>query len=356
MNRNLFRIFVGLSALVISSLACSSEINEFTSVAFSPDGMYVAAGANDGTTRIWEAKTGTLIYTLRGHTQDVSDIAYSPNGKILASGSTDQTAIFWDTVTGKKLYTFKPEPIVRPIPGTDLERVSDVIFHAIAFSPDGKLFAAATHADTIHLWDANSKELVKILMPPSYDKEHESTPYGVEFSSDGKYIISYAWAGITGPFFWRTDNFELQLLGSGNNIEIQAIATSPINGHLAISVLGKNNEIEVWDLPNNEIVTKWEANSYKTASRALSYSPDGTLIALGDYDKMFTLWDAKSGNPIPLDVQLPEKIAESKTANSIIPTAVSISPDNSLVAISANYGIVGVWDTQTGKLLWQFSK
>ena len=100
---------------------------------------------------------------------------------------------------------------------------------------------------------------------------------------------------------------------------------------------------------------EWEANTYQTASRALAYSHDGNLIALGDYDKIFTLWNANTGEAIPIEVQPPAfKADSSSTSSSIIPTSIAISPDMTQVAVAGNYGVLGVWDAQTGTLLWQF--
>jgi WD40 repeat protein len=57
------------------------------SLAFSPDGRWLASGGLDGLAKIWDAKTGREQATLRGNIGDVWAVAFSPDGKRLATGS-----------------------------------------------------------------------------------------------------------------------------------------------------------------------------------------------------------------------------------------------------------------------------
>ena len=78
-----------------------------TSVAYSPDGDAVASGSFNQIVRLWDATTGELRTTLRGHTDSVWEVAYSPDGSTLASASFDETVRLWDATTGEHLNTLK---------------------------------------------------------------------------------------------------------------------------------------------------------------------------------------------------------------------------------------------------------
>ena len=64
-------------------------------VAFSPDSRRLAVGDLTGSVRLLDAADGTLLATLRGHSERVSSIAFTPDGRHLVSGSWDDTVRVW---------------------------------------------------------------------------------------------------------------------------------------------------------------------------------------------------------------------------------------------------------------------
>jgi WD40 repeat protein len=69
-----------------------------SNTAFSPRlrSRRIATASWDGTVKIWDAENGLELLTLRGHTAGVCCLAFSPDGDRLLSGSIDATAILWD--------------------------------------------------------------------------------------------------------------------------------------------------------------------------------------------------------------------------------------------------------------------
>ena len=71
------------------------------SVAFSPDGKFLASGSSHDTVKLWDVATGKVLRTLAGYTFWVHSVAFSPGGKLLASGSWDNTVKLWEIEEGE---------------------------------------------------------------------------------------------------------------------------------------------------------------------------------------------------------------------------------------------------------------
>jgi WD40 repeat protein len=65
------------------------------SVAFSPDGKYLASGSKDKTIKLWNVQSQKQVITLQDDSLCVYSVAFSPDGKYLASGSLDKTVKLW---------------------------------------------------------------------------------------------------------------------------------------------------------------------------------------------------------------------------------------------------------------------
>jgi WD40 repeat protein len=102
------------------------------SIALSPDGSQIAAGLDNETLRLLDARSGVMIgKPYSGHTSFVLSVAFSPDGTYIASGSDDQTVRIWDIRTGGQV----GEPFY--------EHTSDV--WSVSYSPCGTRVASGSY-------------------------------------------------------------------------------------------------------------------------------------------------------------------------------------------------------------------
>jgi WD40 repeat protein len=114
-----------------------------TSLAFSPDGQYVAAGGGTpgkpGEIGVWKLAGGQLVCKCQGHTDVVQCLAFSPQSNRLISGSSDGTIKVWELVGGQETLALREH--AGPIRG-------------LAFSPDGQRLFSASSDGSIKIWEA----------------------------------------------------------------------------------------------------------------------------------------------------------------------------------------------------------
>jgi len=69
--------------------------------------LMLASASFDNTTKIWDVKRGTCIYTLAGHTMPVYSVDFSHDGHFLASGSYDHSLLVWSIETGSLVQAYR---------------------------------------------------------------------------------------------------------------------------------------------------------------------------------------------------------------------------------------------------------
>ncbi|KAF3561913.1 hypothetical protein DY000_02011736 [Brassica cretica] len=68
--------------------------------------LILASASFDSTVKIWDAELGKMLCSLNGHRDAVYSLAFSPNGEYIASGSVDKSIHIWSLKEGKIVKTY----------------------------------------------------------------------------------------------------------------------------------------------------------------------------------------------------------------------------------------------------------
>ena len=90
---NTISIFNRKSGKIVRTLKGHSD--DVVRVAISPDEKKIVSGSKDKTVKVWSMKDGNLLHTFEGHTKMVMSVAIHPSGGFLATGSKDKTWKLW---------------------------------------------------------------------------------------------------------------------------------------------------------------------------------------------------------------------------------------------------------------------
>ena len=164
-------------------------------IAYSPDGRLLAVAGQRGQVTLWDARTLRPAGELSGLRTVVQTLAFSPDGRRLAVAEigTEQDPGDPASTTGASVRVWD---VRRRAPtGVRFETASP----SLAFSPDGRLLAAAAISRPTEVRDARTGRLVARLRTPDWGRS-------VAFSPDGALLATGHFDG-TGQL-WSTESWK----------------------------------------------------------------------------------------------------------------------------------------------------
>ena len=292
------------------------------SIAFSPDGKYIATGDKDNKATLWDISNGLGIWQKPLGT-DVFAVTFSPDGKYLAADGYDYTT------KHVALLAVSSGRIVQRegIQGSRGDYIDHV--HSIEFSPDGRYLAIAVHHRWVWLWELGRKDSNR---RKGWGIQGASVTHHATFSPDGRYLATGdddGNANLWEVSTWWTDDVNIQYMDSGaSGSQVQAVAFSPDGRYLAIDGYdGSRSSIIIWKVSSGTKVHQIDVDTYEIYS--IAFSPDGKYLAVGDHDGIITLYQISSTEEINFRTKT---VVERKIQTSDRVIDLAWSPGGSLIS------------------------
>jgi WD40 repeat protein/transcriptional regulator with XRE-family HTH domain len=240
----------------------------------------------------------------------ITAVAVSPSGQYWAAASRRGEVRLWRE-EGRRLQSV-------------WHAHTDVVL-SLDFSPDEHLLASGSYDGSLKLWDVESGA----LLWSSWQTEGIRC---LAFARDGSLLAS---GGLDATIrLWDPKSGTLfeEVLHPG---PVYALAWSP-NGHLLASS-GFADTIRLWEIGHSEPATCVQTLSgHSSWVRGLTFAPDGRTLASASSDGTVKLWEVSSGRSLETLVGHRQRV-----------DCVVWSPDGRTLASSGMDRTIWLWDVQS---------
>ena len=299
-------------------------------LAFTPDGRTLVTTSEDGGVLVWDLERGEVRERLEGHTRNAYGLSLSTSGATAYTAALDGRTIIWDLAGDRRL--------ARPFTtGAPFVVPDDEFPKELAVTPDGRSLAVAESNGRVDFLSTRT------LLRERTVKALRGFAAAVDISRDGRTL---AVAGEDGQLVLidaGTGRKLSELVGMRN--PSQTVSFSPDGKLVAAGDLGRpapgggvsGGRVHLWDARQPAGSSGRPRLSFRLSAPSLSFSPDGRLLAAAGIEDPTEVREVPSGRVV------------ARLRTSDFGRSVAFSPDGRLLATGLFDGRTQLWSTETWK-------
>jgi WD40 repeat protein len=277
----------------------NAHIFASTAIAFSPDSKQIASGGFKGEITLWSVENHRSLASLKSHTDTVRGLQFiSPQQ--LISIADDGYLMLWDIRTERPLRSVKSTPImsVGVLEGSIITghrdgflrswRLSDMTLlkelqidsaSIIALTLHQNKIAAATSSGKVAVYDTqfNLKQLLQ---------ERGTVAHDLKFNPDGTKLAAGTWFKL---MLWDTQTGTLNIIPTEHNGLLTSLDFSPDGKYLVSLGRHTDSAIRLWNTQNLTVERRYEAHEW--CGYMIRFSLDSKFMASVSDDESVRLYN-----------------------------------------------------------------
>lgn len=303
--------------------------------AFSPNGLTLATSGVNGTLQLWDVNTGNSVSQISSDNKvPATAVCFTTDDRVVSTGS-DKQAIVWNVHSTWKLIARLGADKENPLSLNGSPFANRVL--ALDFNHNDEILATGggdpSRSGEIHLWN-----LKDFSLQSTFEEPHSDTVLSLQFSRDGKHLLSGASDKFVKMFEVATSKYVRSY--EGHTHHVLGVAWKA-DGY-TIASAGADNAIKVWNVETGE--QRRTISNHGKQVTALKYIGVGDLIASCGGDKSVRLHKTTDGKQV-----------RTFAGGTDYMHTLDVTADQNLIIASGDAGVLRIWNGKDGKPVTQIA-
>ncbi len=287
----------------------------------------LVAASRDGNAYVWRVQDCELVAKLTHGGGQIHYARFWPRQSKIVTVGQDGTAKVWalDTLGRAPPVTLDPVTPEPRAPGEEPD------FYYVAFSPDGRLMAVASHDGYAYLWNA-------ALEPAGTLSGHSGKVYSAVFSSNGRWVVT-ASSDKTARLFDVTTQASVWPQLPTHTREVHFASFTPDD--TGVLTVGGDGQTCLWRVRDGTQQRCFEGHTdeqfaQEVHSHSADLSADGARLVTTHWTRVARIWDVATG----------ELLFELRGhSDNVYSAQFSRDPEGRFVVTGANDRTIRLWST-----------